>query len=106
MEDQVYQQKNAFLNQNIARSFNEIMDIVSRDISIFMSIAKMNYYELYLMINKSGTAKYISRLELKNWLRQNISVKLNKQELNEVIVHFDKNNDGQISLDEFHDKIK
>ena len=81
------------------------MDIVSRDISIFMSIANMNYYELYLMIDKNGDNK-VTRNEMKNWLKKNISVKLNKQELNEVITHFDKNNSGLITVDEFHDSIK
>ena len=105
MEDQDYKSKNEFRNKNSTRSFEVIMDILARDISIFMDINKLNYYELYLMVDKNGDG-IINFKELRNWLKRNINVKMNKQELNQIIKHFDKNNDKKITVPEFHNTIK
>jgi Ca2+-binding EF-hand superfamily protein len=81
------------------------MDILSRDISIFMDINQLNYYNLYLMIDKDNNG-VVSRKEMRRWLKRNINVKLNKAELNQVIMHFDKDNNKKITVTEFHNTVK
>ncbi len=45
-----------------------------------MDINQLNYYELYLMVDKNGDG-VVNRKEMRSWLKRNINVKLNKAEL-------------------------
>jgi len=87
------------------RGFSDIISQVKRDLNVYMSANKLNYYELYTMVDKNNDEQ-ISRKEFKDWLNENSIVKLNNNELKIFLDHFDRDKDGLISINEFHNMVK
>jgi len=72
---------------------------VKNDIWGYMRENDVNYYELFLEIDKNQNQK-ISKEEFKTFLKKRLRLNITEDRLNKVVDYFDIMNDGIISLEE------
>jgi len=67
---------------------DDLITEVKNDVWYYMKDNDVNYYELFMEIDKEQQGK-ISKQDLKNWLSKRLSLNLSRQKLENLMNYFD-----------------